>query len=359
MGRARMRVGVVGASGFAGAELVRILSGHPCFQLVRATSGSESGTRVDRAYPALLGSCPLELVKPDVDDLASSCDLVFLAVPHTASLAMTPGLVEAGVAVVDLSADYRLCDPAVYERWYGARHTSPDLLARAVYSIPELDRDRVSALAGLPAGELRLVANPGCYPTAATLAAAPLLASGAVRADVPVIVDAASGVSGAGRLATACTHFCRADESFSAYGVGAHRHLPEIEQNMSRAAAGPVGAVFTPHLAPMRRGILATVYLQLDCDTDAAQLQALYCDAYADERFIHVLPQGVQPATGSVVGTENVHLGTAMASGQRTAVVTCAIDNLVRGAAGQAVQNANLLCSLPEETGLDTLTALI
>lgn len=355
-----IRAGVVGASGYAGAELVRLIEGHPQMELARVTSGKEAGRRMDDLYPGLIGTCDATLVAPDAVDLAAACDVVFLAVPHTASLAMTPRLVAAGAAVVDLSADYRLADAATYERWYDAPHTSPDLLARAVYGIPELNRAEVAALHELPAGEPRIVANPGCYPTAATLAAAPLLRAGLVAQGAPVIVDAISGVTGAGKGCTARTHFCSADESVQAYGVGGHRHLPEIAQNMSRLAGHEVSVVFTPHLGPFKRGILATVYLPLAAEApDAAGLQALYERAYAGERFVSVLPAGRQPATGSVAGSERVQIGVVLDERAHLAIVTCAIDNLVRGAAGQALQNANLLCGLSEESGLSTPVPLV
>ena len=355
MADAKVRVGIVGATGYAGVELVRIVSANPGMSLERITSTREAGTRIDALYPGLIGTCDLTLVAPDADDLGESCDLVFLAVPHTASLAITPELVSRGVAVVDLSADFRLSDPEVYRRWYDTPHTAPELLSQAVYGIPELNRDQVADLGTRPRDLPRIVANPGCYPTAATFAVAPLLRrDGMVDLSCPVIVDAASGVSGAGRGATARTHFCSADESYQAYGVGRHRHLPEIVQNMTRLAQRQVSVVFTPHLAPMRRGILATVYVTLSHDLEAGELRAAFEQDYGRERFVHLLPEGVQPATGSVAGTENVQIGVARAHGTRVAVITCAIDNLVRGAAGQAVQNANLLCGLDEFSGLDT-----
>lgn len=361
-----IRAGVVGASGYAGAELVRLIEGHPQMELARVTSGKEAGRRMDDLYPGLIGTCDATLVAPDAADLAAACDVVFLAVPHTASLAMTPQLVAEGTAVVDLSADYRLADAATYERWYDTPHTSPDLLARAVYGISELNRAEVAALHGLPAGEPRIVANPGCYPTAATLAAAPLLRAGLLAQGAPVIVDAISGVTGAGKGCTARTHFCSADESVQAYGVGGHRHLPEIAQNLSRLAGREVGVVFTPHLGPFKRGILATVYLPLAAGApgtegtlDAAGLQVLYERAYAGERFVSVLPAGRQPATGSVAGSERVQVGVVLDERTHLAIVTCAIDNLVRGAAGQALQNANLLCGLPEEAGLTAPVPLV
>lgn len=354
-----VRAGVVGATGYAGAELVRILCGHPDMELTRVTSTKEAGTPISDVYPGLAGVCDLVLVAPDVADLAAACDVVFLAVPHKASLGMTPALVAARLAVVDLSADYRLADAAVYERWYDTPHTSPELLARAVYGIPELNRAEVAALHALPAAEPRIVANPGCYPTASTLAAAPLLRAGLLAEGATVIVDAISGVSGAGKGCTAKTHFCNADEAVSAYGVGGHRHLPEIAQNYARLAGREVPVVFTPHLGPLKRGILATVYVPLARACTPGELQALYENMYANEPFIHVMAAGRQPSTASVAGSERVHVAVALDPRANMAIATCAIDNLVRGAAGQAVQNANLLCGLREQAGLDVPAPLI
>lgn len=354
-----IRAGVVGATGYAGAELVRLLAGHPGMGIARVTSAADAGRRMDEVYPGLIGTCDATLVAPDADDLAQACDVVFLAVPHTASLAMTPQLVAGGAAVVDLSADYRLADASVYEEWYQAEHTSPDLLAHAVYGIPELNREEVAALASLPQGEPRLVANPGCYPTAATLAAAPFLRAGLLAQGAPVIVDAYSGVSGAGKKASSRTHFCSADDSLQAYGVGGHRHLPEIAQNLTRLAGSEVRVTFTPHLAPLKRGILATVYLPLAHDVDPVELQSLYEAFYQGERFVSVLPAGQQPATASVAGSERAQVSAVLDARTGLVIATCAIDNLVRGAAGQAVQNANLLCGLPEESGLGFPVPLI
>ena len=353
-----VRVGIVGATGYAGAELVRLVEGHPQMELVRVTSGKEAGTRMDAVYPGLVGVCGLTLVAPDADDLAASCDLVFLAVPHTAALAMAPQLTAAGVAVVDLSADYRLADADVYEAWY-APHTSRDLLARAVYAIPELNRADVAALVARPAGEPRLVANPGCYPTASTLAAAPVLRAGLLAPGAAVVVDAISGVSGAGKSCNARTHFCSADESVEAYGVAKHRHTPEIEQNYARLAGGDVRVIFTPHLAPLKRGLLSTVYLPLSREVTPEELQGLYEAAYAGEEFVKALPAGQQPKTGSVAGTNRAHVSAVLDTRTNTVVATCAIDNLMKGAAGQAVQNANLLCALDEGMGLTYPSPLI
>jgi N-acetyl-gamma-glutamyl-phosphate reductase len=346
-----VRVGIVGATGYAGAELVRLVVGHPNMELARVTSGKEAGERIDALYPGLVGTCDAVLVAPDAADLAASCDLVFLAVPHTAALALAPQLTAAGVKVVDLSADYRLADPAVYEAWY-APHTSPDLLAQAVYCIPELNRADVAALAARPAAAPRLVANPGCYPTATTLAAAPALRAGLVAPGATVVVDAISGVSGAGKGCNARTHYCSADENVEAYGVAKHRHTPEIEQNFARLAGAPVPVLFTPHLAPLKRGLLSTVYLPLAQGVAEADVRAAYEGAYVGERFVHVLPQGQQPRTASVAGSNRAQVAAVVDGRTNVLVATCAIDNLGKGAAGQAVQNANLLCGLPEQEGL-------
>lgn len=353
-----IRAGVVGATGFAGVETVRLLCGHPAMELVRATSGKDAGARLDTLYPGLVGTCSIELVAPDPADLAGACDVVFLAVPHTGALALAPRLVQAGVAVVDLSADYRLADAAVYGAWY-APHTSPELLAKAVYCIPELNRADVGVLAHADRRTPRLVANPGCYPTASTLAAAPTLAAGLLDGRATVVVDAISGVTGAGKSCTARTHYCNADENVEAYGVGSHRHQPEIAQNFGRLAGREVPVIFTPHLAPLKRGLLSTVYLPLAERVEAEHLHALYAEAYAGEPFVSVLPLGTQPRTASVAGSNRAQVSVAVDVRTNTAVVTCAIDNLVKGAAGQAVQNANILCGLDETMGLDMPAPLI
>ena len=353
-----VRVGVVGATGYAGAETVRLVAGHPDMEIARVTSSKETGQRIDAIYPGLIGTCDAVLTPPDVDDLASSCDLVFLAVPHTVALGSAPALTAAGVMVVDLSADFRLADASVYDAWY-APHTARDLLAKAVYCIPEVNRADAEALSRLPAGEPRLIANPGCYPTASTLAAAPLLRAGLLAEGAPVVVDAVSGVSGAGKGCTARTHFCSADGNVEAYGVAGHRHTPEIEQNYSRLAGRDVRVVFTPHLAPLKRGILSTVYLPLAGTVDPADLQGVYEAFYAGERFVSVLPRGMQPRTASVAGSNRAQVSVVLDARCGVAVATCAIDNLMKGAAGQAVQNANLLCCLDENAGLDAPAPLI
>ena len=345
-----IRAAVVGAAGYAGVEAVRLLVGHPTFELTCITSSRDAGTRIDELYPALKGTCELAFDAHDVETVAAKADVAFLAVPHTASLAMTPALVEAGVQVIDLSADYRLADAAVYERWYGAEHTSTELLARAVYGLPELYRD---ALAQRPP----VVACPGCYPTASALAAVPLVEAG-LLADGPVIIAALSGVSGAGRSANAKTHFCNADESVGIYGLP-HRHSPEIAQTLTRAAGRAVDVVFTPHLVPMLRGLLSTAYLPLARAVSPEELQALYERRYADEAFVTALPYGQLPQTGWVVGSNRAQVGITLDASGSTLIASCAIDNLVKGAAGQAVQAANVVCGLDETAGLRYPTPVV
>ncbi|PKQ29789.1 MAG: N-acetyl-gamma-glutamyl-phosphate reductase [Actinobacteria bacterium HGW-Actinobacteria-10] len=335
-------VAIVGAPGYAGIELTRLVLGHPEMHLAIVTSAAEAGRRIDDVYPQLSGLTDLAYTEPDVGTIAEGAHLVFLAVPHTAALAIAPALLGAGLTVVDASADYRLQDAATYESWYGTEHTSPELLSSAVYGLPELDR---SGLAGA-----RLVACPGCYPTAALLAAAPALEAGIVTGD-RVLIDAKSGVSGAGRSASAGTHFPTVNESLQPYKVSTHRHTPEIEQGLSRAAGRTVGAVFVPHLVPMTRGLLATVYLDLVASMSTDAVVALYRERYEGEPFIRVHDVGRMPSTAEVRGTNRAHIGIAV-DPSGVLVVACAIDNLVKGTAGQAVQCANLALGFPETAGL-------
>ena len=350
------RVGVVGAAGYAGAELTRLLSAHPAFELALITSNADAGARLADVYPAFAGTEAGGLVFSRHDDPSlTELDAAFLAVPHTAAMAQVPALLEAGVSVFDLSADYRLESAEVYEAWYKTPHTSPELLAARAFGLPELfAADLAEQAARRAAGEPALVACAGCYPTATSLAAAPAVRAGWVRADAPIVVDAISGVTGAGKGANARTHFCSADGNLEAYGVGKHRHTPEIEQILG----APGRVVFTPHLAPLTRGLLSTVTLQLTADaaetlTDDAVVAA-YREVYAGSAFVRVLDAGAQPRTASVAGSNAAQVGLALNDRAGVLVATGTIDNLCKGAAGQAIQCANIVFGLGEDAGLPT-----
>jgi N-acetyl-gamma-glutamyl-phosphate reductase len=335
-------VAIVGAAGYTGAELTRLVAGHPGFSLAMVTSASDAGTRVSDLYPALAG-IDLAYVAPDAKRVADAAQLAFLAVPHTAAMSLAPQLMDAGLTVIDLSADFRLVNAASYERWYGVPHTAAELLSQAVYGLPEMARAEIASA--------QLVACPGCYPTASLLAAVPAMESGAASKQ-RVIVDAKSGVSGAGRTPNASTHFVTANEAVSAYKVASHRHTPEIAQQLAVAAGMPVRLTFTPHLVPMTRGILATVYLEMAEPLTTADLVGLYTERYAGEPFVTVHPAGRMPSTAEVRGSNRAHIGLAADEEAGMIVAVCAIDNLGKGAAGQAVQCANLTQGLEETAGL-------
>lgn len=343
------KVGVIGAAGYAGAELVRLCLQHPEFDLRVITSNSDAGTRLADAYPAFAGASDLVFTTHD-DAAVKTCDLVFLAVPHTAAMAQVPSLLEAGITVIDLSADYRLSDADVFEKWYAAKHTSPELLKTRAFGLPELFvEDIAKAAADYASGKPALVACAGCYPTATSLASAPAIRAG--WAEGIVIVDAKSGITGAGKGCTPKTHFCNADEDVQAYNVGKHRHTPEIEQILGK----PNQVVFTPHLVPLKRGLHSTVYLQLTAEGAKLSLEdmvAQYKDFYEGHPFVNVCEAGKLPRTASVVGTNMAHVGLAINPSTNTLVCLGAIDNLCKGAAGQAVQCANLVLGLEETTGL-------
>lgn len=345
-------VGIVGAAGFTGIELVRLLLHHPEFDLTVTTSSELAGEPISHAYPGFAGVTDL-LFTPHDDPALDACDVVFLAVPHTASLGMVPALVARNATVIDLSADFRLKDPAVYERWYGARHTAVDILEHAVFGLPELFRADLGRLASERAcGASVLVACAGCYPTATSLAAAPALRAG-VAADGLIVVDAVSGVTGAGKKPTGRTHFCFAYDNVEAYGVGTHRHTPEIEQILDISGR----LVFTPHLAPLNRGLLSTVTMPLSPQVLAEHrdIGELYATFYGASPFVQVLPDGTMPKTSSVVGTNAAHIGVTVNESACALIAVCALDNLGKGAAGQALQCANIVCGLPEQCGLELI----
>lgn len=339
-------VAVIGAAGFAGIEAVRLVLGHPRLELRLATSAADAGKRICDVYPALTGFTDLAFAAPDPQEIAHLASVALLAVPHTAALELVPTLLDAGVTVIDLSADFRLKDAAVYESWYGAVHTAPEMLTEAVFGLPELDR---SGLSGA-----RLVACPGCYPTATTLAALPALEAGVVTSS-RVIVDAKSGVSGAGRSALSATHYVTVNEAIAPYKVAAHRHTPEIEQTLSSAAGRPIGVVFSPHLVPMTRGLLSTVYLDVAPGFSAQDALALYRARYAAEPFVHMKDAGQMPSTAEVRGTNRAVIGVTVDARTGTLIAACAIDNLGKGAAGQAIQCANAVLGYPETEGLESI----
>ncbi|MGV8083074.1 MAG: N-acetyl-gamma-glutamyl-phosphate reductase [Coriobacteriia bacterium] len=342
-------VAIVGAAGYAGIELVRLVLGHPRLNLVCATSGSDAGRRIASLYPALEGATELVFSAPDAETIGAMADVAFLAVPHTAAMAMVPALLEAETTVIDLSADFRLRDPLTYEAWYGVKHTAPELISEAAFGLPELDRSQ------LPGA--RLVACPGCYPTATVLAAYPAIEAGIVKPGSRVVADAKSGVSGAGRTPTATTHYVSANESVAPYAVTAHRHTPEIAQALGDVAGQPVPVLFTPHLIPMSRGLLSTVYLDLAEGfaegLSTADAVDLYRNHYAGEPFVYVHDAGRMPSTAEVRGSNRAAIGLAVDQATRTLIAVCAIDNLVKGAAGQALQCANAVLGYPETEGLD------
>jgi len=340
-----VEVAVVGAAGYAGIEAVRLVLGHPNLRLSLATSGADAGKAVSAVYPALAGATSLRFVAPDAHVIADTAQVALLAVPHTAAIELAVPLLAAGVTVIDLSADFRLKDPALYELWYGVAHGAPELLPEAVYGLPEIDRLR------LPGS--RLVACPGCYPTATALAAVPALEAH-IASNTRVVVDAKSGVSGAGRSLTPSSHYVAANESVRAYKAGGqHRHTPEIEQTLTRAAARDIQVIFTPHLVPMTRGLLSTVYLDVDDGFTTADAIALYSARYANEPFVHVHEANFMPSTGEVAGSNRAAIGLAVDQRTKTLVVTCAIDNLMKGAAGQAIQCLNAVLGYPESTGFE------
>ena len=336
---------IVGGTGYTGVELLRLLASHPEVALQVITSRAEAGRRVDDLFPNLRGHCDLAFSEPDAAALAD-CDVVFYATPHNVAMNSVPALLDAGTRVIDLSADFRLRDAAVWSHWYGEPHACPEVIERAVYGLPEMCRQQIAGA--------QLVACPGCYPTAVQLGFFPLLAAGVVELD-SLVANAASGVSGAGRQAKIDNLVSEASDNYKAYGVAGHRHLPEIEQGLSAMAGSPVELTFVPHLVPMIRGILATLYARLTKEVD---LQSLFEDHYRDEPFVDVLPAGQLPQTRSVRGANHCRIAVTRPLGRDTAVVTVAEDNLVKGASGQAVQAMNIMFGLAETTGLDGIALL-
>lgn len=339
-----IRVGIVGGTGYTGAELLRLLAKHPDARVEVITSRGEDGRKAADLFPNLRGYCDLAFTSPDSERLLD-CDLIFFATPHGVAQAMVPGLINAGARVVDLSADFRIRDTALWEKWYGQPHQAPELVQRAVYGLPEVNRDRIR--------DAQLIACPGCYPTAVQLGFLPLLEQGLVDPG-RLIANSASGVSGAGRQAKVDMLFAEITDNFKAYGVKGHRHLPEIEQGLRDIQQGrgePARVTFVPHLLPIGRGIHSTLYATL-LSTDV-DLQALYEERFRDEPFVDVLPAGVLPETRSVRGTNMCRIAVVRPQNRDTAVVLVAEDNLTKGASGQAIQCMNIMFGFAETAGLD------
>lgn len=341
----KIRAGLVGVTGYTGMELTRLLENHPVIDLVAVTSRAEAGKKVRDIYPFLQGfdTGELTITEPDPAALAKTCDLVFLAVPHGAAMETAAALRAENLAVIDLSADFRLRDLAVFKEWYKTEHTQPAVLEEAVYGLPELYAERIASA--------KLVANPGCYPTASILALAPALKNGLIETD-GIVIDAKSGASGAGRKAAVGSLFCEVADTFKAYNLTRHRHTPEIEQELSAAAGKGIAVSFNAHLLPVNRGILATIYTRPVPGADMAAVREAYEAAYAPHPFVRVLPEGALPELRNVRGTMFCDIALVPDARINRLIVVSAIDNLCRGASGQAVANANLMSGLPLETGL-------
>jgi len=344
----KIKVSIVGGTGYTGVELLRLLVAHPYVDILSITSRSEVGISVSELYPNLRGVLDIKFSAPSIDQLAES-DLVFFATPNGVAMKMVPNLLARGVKIIDLAADFRLKDAQQWQQWYGEAHACPELLSEAVYGLSEINRDAIR--------HAQLVANPGCYPTAVQLGFLPLLEANHIDTQ-GLIADVKSGVSGAGRKADLSVLLCETSENFKAYGVSGHRHLPEIRQGLHGMSHGRdnLSLTFVPHLTPMIRGIHATLYARLlPADVD---LQALFTNRYANEFFVDVLPPGVHPETRSVKGANRCQLAVFRPQNEQTVVVLSVIDNLVKGAAGQAVQNMNIMFNLEESSGLQAIAML-
>lgn len=341
----KIKVGIVGGTGYTGVELLRLLAIHPNVELSVITSRGEAGMAVAEMFPSLRGYVNLKFSDPAQVDL-SGCDLVFFATPNGIAMQQARELLGKGVRVIDLAADFRIKDIPTWEKWYGMTHACPELVSEAVYGLPEINRVAIA--------KAKLVANPGCYPTAVQLGFMPLLEAGVIDPTY-LIADAKSGVSGAGRKAEVHALLAEAGDNFKAYGVAGHRHLPEISQGLTAMANKQVGLTFTPHLLPMIRGIHATLYAKL---TKQVDLQKLFEDRYLNEHFVDVLPKGSHPETRSVRGSNQCRIAVHQPQGGDTVVILSVIDNLVKGAAGQAVQNMNIMFGLSEMTGLNVVPLL-
>ena len=344
----KIKIGIVGGTGYTGVELLRILANHPNALVKVITSRGDAGTKVAEMFPNLRGYYDLAFSEPNMQKL-KACDVVFFATPHGVAMQMTPELIEAGVKVIDLAADFRIFNLKVWQDWYGMDHACPEVMDEVVYGLPELNREKIA--------EARVVANPGCYPTAVQLGFYPLLKEGLIDID-DLVADVKSGISGAGRGAKVGSLAAETCEGFKAYAVDGHRHHPEIEQGLAFMTGVDVNLTFVPHLLPMIRGIEATLYGKLKQRISQKELQALYEETYAMEPFVDVMPAGSQPDTRMVKGSNMCRMAVYQPKGSQRVVVTSVIDNLVKGASGQAVQNMNILFDLEEDTGLQQVALL-
>jgi N-acetyl-gamma-glutamyl-phosphate reductase len=337
-----IKAAIFGASGYTGQELTRILSGHPEVELVAVTSRRFAGKPVAEVFPSLRGFTSLKYQNSTPTQISNICDIAFLALPHGVSMGIAPEFVKKGKKVIDLSADYRLRDLKTYEKWYG-KHSSAKLLKDSVYGIPELYRQQIR--------KAKFIANPGCYPTSIILGLAPALKKKLVNVST-IIADSASGVSGAGREPLTGSLFCEVDGGFKAYKVGKHRHLPEIEQELNALAGKKFAVSFTPHLLPVKRGILSTIYAKLKKNIALSELHSVYQSFYETEKFVRICPEGIYPNISSVCGSNYCDIGLAIDPRTKNVIIMAAIDNLVKGAAGQAVQSMNIICNFDEDAGL-------
>ena len=345
----KIKVGIVGGTGYTGVELLRLLAIHPNVELTAITSRGEAGMPVADMFPSLRGYVDLAFSDPATADL-NLCDVVFFATPHGVAMSQAQALLAANVKVIDLAADFRLQDTAVFEKWYKMPHSCPDVLSKAVYGIPELNREQIKSA--------QVIGNPGCYPTTVLLGLAPLLEQGLIDFSVPIIADAKSGVSGAGRKAEVATLFAESSDSMKAYGVAGHRHHPEIHAQLTQLAGADLQFIFVPHLIPMIRGMLSTIYVKLTGKASSIDLQALYQQRYQHERFVDVMPAGSLPETRSVRGSNQLRIALHKQADTGYLTLVVVQDNLVKGAAGQAVQNMNIMFGLPETTGLEVVPLL-
>ena len=338
-----IKAAIIGASGYTGAELIRLLNGHPQAAVFMATSRTCAGQKVSDLYPELFGITDLKYVEYSQND-AAKADIVFVALPHGEAMAVVAELYGKGPRIIDLSGDFRLADAVDYEKWYGQKHVKPELLSEAVYGLPELYAKKI--------GDADLVSNPGCYPTSVLLALTPALKATMIKPD-SIVISSLSGISGAGRQANENTHFSARSDSVIAYKTGGvHQHIPEMECYLSEAAALPVKVSFTPHLGPFSRGIYSTVYADINKTVEDSEARETYVAFYRTAPFVKIMPAGEMPEMKAVLGSNYCHLGVAVDARTSRLTVCSAIDNLVKGAAGQAIQNMNIMLGLPEETGL-------